>query len=81
MYLYFKCNVKGGTQNTIFEFINQHKNDTCHVQSLEKDFYFGTLGSFDYVFTPKPFFYNQIINFIIILQYFKLFYNALVEMF
>ncbi len=26
----------------------------CHVQSLENDFYFGTLGSFDHVFTPIP---------------------------
>jgi hypothetical protein len=38
-------------QNTTFEVINQHKNKTCHVQSLEKDFYLGTLGSFNYVFT------------------------------
>ncbi len=34
-----------------FKFINQCKNDTCHVQSLEKDFYLGTPGSFDHDFT------------------------------
>jgi hypothetical protein len=26
-------------------------NDMCHVQSLEKDFYLGALGSFDHDFT------------------------------
>jgi hypothetical protein len=31
--------------------INQHRNDMCHVQSLEKDFYLGTFGSFDCDFT------------------------------
>jgi hypothetical protein len=31
MYLYLKCSVKGGTQNTNFKVINQHKNDMCHV--------------------------------------------------
>ncbi len=41
MYLYLKCNVKWGTQNINFKIINQHKNDMCHVQSLEKDFYLG----------------------------------------
>jgi hypothetical protein len=51
MYLYLKCNVKGGTQNINFKVINQHKNDMCHVQSLKKDFYLGTLGVFYYVFT------------------------------
>jgi hypothetical protein len=51
MYLYLKCNVKKGTQNIKFKVINQHKNDTCHVQSLEKDFYLGTPSSFDCVFT------------------------------
>jgi hypothetical protein len=53
MYLYLKCSVKGGTQNTNYKIINQNKNVTCHVQSLEKDFYLGTLGSFDYVFTQE----------------------------
>jgi hypothetical protein len=38
MYLHLKCNSKGGTQNTNFKVINQHKNDMCHVQSLGKDF-------------------------------------------
>jgi hypothetical protein len=38
MYLYLKCNVKGVTWNANFKFINQHKNDMCYVQSLEKDF-------------------------------------------
>jgi len=27
---------------------NQHIHDMCHVQSLEKDFYLGALGSFDH---------------------------------
>jgi hypothetical protein len=36
----------------ILKFINQCKNDTCHVQSLEKDFYLGTFGFFYYDFTP-----------------------------
>jgi hypothetical protein len=44
-----KCNVNGGTRNTKFYVINQHKNDTCHMQSLGKDFYLGTIGSFDCV--------------------------------
>ncbi len=30
--------------------MNQHKNDMCHVQSLEKDLYLGALGSLDHVF-------------------------------
>jgi len=51
MYLYLKCNVKLSTWNKKIKVINQHKNDTCNVQSLEKDFYLGTFGSFDYVFT------------------------------
>jgi hypothetical protein len=29
MYLYLKCSVKGGTQNTNSQVINQHRNDTC----------------------------------------------------
>jgi hypothetical protein len=53
MYLYLKCNIKWGIQNTKFKVINQHKNDTCHVQSLEKNIYFGALSSFDCVFTLK----------------------------
>jgi hypothetical protein len=52
MYLYLKCSVKWGTQNTNFKVINQHKNDMCHVQSLEKDFHLGVLSSFDRVFIP-----------------------------
>ncbi len=32
--------------------MKQHINNTWHVQSLEKDFYLGTLGSFDHDFTP-----------------------------
>ncbi len=40
-----------GIGNTKFEVINQHKNDMCYVQSLKKDFYLGTIGSFDRVFT------------------------------
>jgi hypothetical protein len=51
MYLSLKCNVEGGFQNTNFKIINQHRNDTCHVQSLEKDFYIGAPCSFDHVFT------------------------------
>jgi hypothetical protein len=50
MYLYLKCSVKGGTWNANFKFINQHKNNMCHVQSLEKDFYLGAPSSFDHVF-------------------------------
>jgi hypothetical protein len=51
MYLYLKCSVKGGIWNTNLKVINQHKNDTCHVQSLENDFYLDTFGSFDCVLT------------------------------
>jgi hypothetical protein len=40
-----------GIQNTNYKIINQHKNDTCHVQSLEKYFYFGAPKSFYHVFT------------------------------
>ncbi len=52
MYLYLKCNVKWGTQNTKFKVINQHKSDKCHVQAVENDFYLGAPSSFDHVFTP-----------------------------
>jgi hypothetical protein len=31
--------------------LNQHKNNTCYVQSLKKYFYFGAPNSFDRVFT------------------------------
>jgi hypothetical protein len=55
MYLYLKCNVKKGTQNTNFKVINQHKNDMCHLQSFEKDFYLGTPSFFYYVFTHESF--------------------------
>jgi len=51
MYLYIKYNVKEGTRNTNFKIINQHKNDMCHVQYLENDFYLGAFSSFDRVFT------------------------------
>jgi hypothetical protein len=51
MYLYLTCNVKIGIQNTNYKIINQHKNDTCHVQSLKKYFYFGSPKSFYHVFT------------------------------
>ncbi len=44
-------------QNKILYIINQHKNDTCHVQSLEKDFYLGVLDSLDHVFA-QIFFLN-----------------------
>jgi hypothetical protein len=47
--------LKGVTQNINFKVINQQKNDTCHVKSLEKDCYLGALGSFDYVFTFSHF--------------------------
>jgi hypothetical protein len=40
-----------GIQNTNYKIINHHKNDTCHVQSLEKYFYFGAPKSFYHVFT------------------------------
>jgi hypothetical protein len=51
MYLYLTCNVKMGIQNTNYKIINQHKNDMCHVQPLEKYFYFGAPNSFYHVFT------------------------------
>jgi hypothetical protein len=51
MYLYLKCSVKWGIQNIKFYVINQDMNDMYHVQSLEKDFNLGTLGSFDHDFT------------------------------
>jgi hypothetical protein len=51
MYLYLKWNIKWGIWNIKFKVINQHKNDTCHVQPLENDFYLDALSSFDYVFT------------------------------
>ncbi len=35
--------------------INQHKNDMCHMQSLEKEFYLDALNSFDCVFTHIQF--------------------------
>jgi len=35
----------------ILNYINQHKNDMCHVQSFEKDLYLGAPNSFDLVFT------------------------------
>ncbi len=47
IYLYLTWNVKLGIQNTKFE----HKNDICHVQSLDKDFYLGAPNSFYHVFT------------------------------
>jgi hypothetical protein len=43
--------VKGRTWNANFKVINQHKNEMCHVHSLEKDFYRGAPNSFDHVFT------------------------------
>ncbi len=49
-YLYLKCSVNNGSQNTNYKIINQHINDTCHVQSLEKDFYLGAPSFFDCVF-------------------------------
>jgi hypothetical protein len=51
MYLYLKCSVKWGIQNMKFKIIIQHKNDSCHVQSLEKDFYLGAPNCFNYAFT------------------------------
>jgi hypothetical protein len=39
-----------GIWNIKYKNINQHKNDVCHVQSLEKDLYFGVFGSFYLVF-------------------------------
>jgi hypothetical protein len=47
--------LKGVIRNTNFMHINQHKNDTCHVKSLEKYFYLGALGFFDCVFTFSRF--------------------------
>ncbi len=42
--------LKGALKKKL-KIINQHKNDMCHVQSLERDFYLGTPSSFDCVFT------------------------------
>jgi hypothetical protein len=52
MFLYLKCNVKWGTQNKKFKIIHQHKYDTCHVESLKKDFYLGAPCSSNYMFSP-----------------------------
>jgi hypothetical protein len=46
MYLYLTCSVKLNIQNIKFKVINQHKNDTCHVQSLEMTFTFSPLAPF-----------------------------------
>ncbi len=51
MYSYLKCSIKWGTQNRKFKVRNQHKNETCHVQSLKKDFYLIALSSFNHVFS------------------------------
>jgi hypothetical protein len=63
MYLYVTNIVKLDIPNTKFEVTNQHRNDMCHVQSLEKDFYLGAPSSFDYIFTQynmgvKLYFYS-----------------------
>jgi hypothetical protein len=60
MYLYIKYCVKRNIRNINFKSIN-NKNDTCHVQSLEIDFYLNAPGSFDHVFTPWKilFFLNE----------------------
>jgi len=47
--------LKGVTQNTNFKVINQHKNDMCHVKSLEKDFYLGAFSYSNCVFTLSCF--------------------------
>jgi hypothetical protein len=52
MFLYLKCNFKWGTQNKKFKIIHQHKYDTCHVESLKKDFYLGAPCSSNYMFSP-----------------------------
>jgi hypothetical protein len=71
MYLYLKCNVKGGTWNTNFKVMNQHKNNMCHVQSSKKDFYLGAPSSFDRVFTLlcwpqfQPLYSNFVVFFIL----------------
>ncbi len=31
MYLYLKCIIKWGIQNTKYKIINQHRNDSCHL--------------------------------------------------
>jgi hypothetical protein len=38
-------------KDTKFKIINQYRNATCHMQSLETDFYFSAFNSFDYVCT------------------------------
>jgi hypothetical protein len=42
-------NGKLDMKNTKFRIINQIMKVTCHMEFLEKDFYFGTLSSFEYV--------------------------------
>jgi hypothetical protein len=44
IYIYGKHNSKHGMKNAKFLITNQHMNATCHMKSLEKDFYIGTLG-------------------------------------
>jgi hypothetical protein len=50
MYLYLKSSLKGGIQKINYKIINQHKNNRCHVYSLEKDFYRGAPNFFNCVF-------------------------------
>jgi len=35
--------------------MDEHKNATCHMQSLDKDFHHNTFHSFDHGFTPNHF--------------------------
>jgi hypothetical protein len=52
IYLYLKCNVTRGTRNIDCKVINQHKNDTCHVRSLEKSFTLAPLAPLT-MFSPS----------------------------
>jgi hypothetical protein len=44
MYLYQKCSLKANIWNKNFKVINQHNNNMCRGESLEKDFYLGALA-------------------------------------
>ncbi len=51
-YLYLICNVKLNIQNENYKIINQHKNDICHVHSLEFFFTLAPMTPF-IIFSPR----------------------------
>jgi hypothetical protein len=46
IYLYLKYNIKKYLKYIFKNYKPNSQNDTCHMQSLEKDFYLGALNSF-----------------------------------